>query len=412
MRERAVVNDEVLVKVEGVSKKFCRSLKRSLWYGVQDVVTEVLGREGNHDELRKNEFWAVQDVSFELNRGECLGLIGPNGAGKSTLLKMLNGLVKPDKGRITMRGRIGALIELGAGFNPILTGRENVYINGSVLGFSKKEIDHRFDAIVDFAEIEEFIDTPVQNYSSGMKVRLGFAVCGQMEPDVLIIDEVLAVGDAAFRMKCLNQILRVSQDCAAIVVSHSMPMISRLSTHAISMSSGEVEYSGESVNVAIEKYLGHVDSTEKGEFSSIGISLSEFRINDARPPEPTFGYRVESGSAVSGEITFEVKQPCPPSYVDLTFMDMEGRPVAQSFSLMSNFKVPASDKQLRIRFEITSLTLNPGRYIVQLGLVEALEHGGRGTIFYRNLDVSTVTVSGLVVGWAPVQLAGRWEMFG
>jgi len=134
------MSDDVLVKVEGVSKKFCRSLKRSLWYGVQDVASEMLGREGHHDALRKNEFWAVNDVSFELKRGECLGLIGPNGAGKSTLLKMLNGLVKPDQGRITMRGRVGALIELGAGFNPILTARENVYVNGSVLGFTKKEI--------------------------------------------------------------------------------------------------------------------------------------------------------------------------------------------------------------------------------------------------------------------------------
>ena len=191
------MDDEVLVKVEGVSKKFCRDLKRSLWYGMKDISSELFGIHQN-GQLRKNEFWAVNDVNFELKRGECLGLIGHNGAGKSTLLKMLNGLIKPDKGTITMQGRIGALIELGAGFNPILTGRENIYNNGAVLGFSKKEIDEKFDAIVDFAEIDEFIDTPVQNYSSGMKVRLGFAVAAQMEPDVLIIDEVLAVGDIGF----------------------------------------------------------------------------------------------------------------------------------------------------------------------------------------------------------------------
>ena len=220
------MSDEVLVKVEGVSKKFCRSLKRSLWYGVQDVTSELMGRPGGHDELRKNEFWAVNDVSFELKRGECLGLIGPNGAGKSTLLKMLNGLVKPDRGRITMRGRIGALIELGAGFNPILTARENIYINGSVLGFGKKEIDSKFDAIVDFAEIEEFIDTPVQNYSSGMKVRLGFAVAAQMEPDVLMIDEVLAVGDVGFQIKCLNALRGIAGDSAIILVSHTMQQVS------------------------------------------------------------------------------------------------------------------------------------------------------------------------------------------
>ena len=192
------MKNDVLVKVEGVSKKFCRNLKRSLWYGVKDISSELFGSTKN-SQLRPKEFWAVDDVSFELKRGECLGLIGHNGAGKSTLLKMLNGLIKPDKGKITMKGRIGALIELGAGFNPILTGRENIYNNGAVLGFSKKEIDAKFDAIIEFAEIDDFIDTPVQNYSSGMKVRLGFAVAAQMEPDVLIIDEVLAVGDVGFR---------------------------------------------------------------------------------------------------------------------------------------------------------------------------------------------------------------------
>ena len=274
--------DEVLVRVEGVSKKFCRSLKKSLWYGVCDIASELnpFGRtrafansnqslttedtestEGNtgvnqltdsaeffeghsqaglqmdsekltsirsanescasgeqigsdsesvliseicgkkmadgrdREGLRDGEFWAVQDVSFELRRGECLGLIGHNGAGKTTLLKMLNGLIKPDAGSITMRGRVGALIALGAGFNPILTGRENIYINGSVLGLTKKEIDAKIDEIIDFAEIREFIDMPVQSYSSGMSVRLGFAVAANLEPDILILDEVLAVGD-------------------------------------------------------------------------------------------------------------------------------------------------------------------------------------------------------------------------
>jgi ABC-type glutathione transport system ATPase component len=220
--------DDVLVKVEGVSKKFCRSLKKSLWYGVCDIAGELLpGRKrqrvagselrvageaeeavagsgllvagentsavggdraagdsgpatsypplvtptadhaARDEDLRDGEFWAVKDVSFELRRGECLGLIGHNGAGKTTLLKMLNGLIKPDAGSITMRGRVGALIALGAGFNPILTGRENTYINGSVLGLTKKEIDAKIDEIIDFAEIREFIDMPVQSYSSG-----------------------------------------------------------------------------------------------------------------------------------------------------------------------------------------------------------------------------------------------------
>ena len=192
--------EEVLVKAENLSKKFCKDLKTSLWYGLQDLLP---GRHKDREEtrLRPKEFWALKDINFELRRGECLGLIGHNGAGKSTLLKILNGLINPDAGQVTMRGRVGALIELGAGFNPILTGRENIYNNGAVLGFTRKEINEKIEAIIDFAEIRDFIDMPVQNYSSGMKVRLGFSVAAQMEPDVLIIDEVLAVGDIGFRHK-------------------------------------------------------------------------------------------------------------------------------------------------------------------------------------------------------------------
>ena len=157
------MDDAPLIKVEGVSKKFCLSLKKSLWYGLKDMGNELVGRRhGGDGGLRPKEFWAVKDVGFELKRGDCLGLIGRNGAGKTTLLKMLNGLIKPDAGRIEMRGRVGALIALGAGFNPVLTGRENIYTNASVLGLSKKEIDAKIDEIIDFAEIGDFMDTPVQ----------------------------------------------------------------------------------------------------------------------------------------------------------------------------------------------------------------------------------------------------------
>src|SRR5688572_2013798 len=211
---------EVLVRVEGVSKKYCRDLKRSLWYGLKDTAADLVGRSSS-DGLRPDEFWAVDGVSLELARGECLGLIGRNGAGKTTLLKMLNGLMKPDTGRIEMRGRVGALIALGAGFSPILTGRENVYVNGAVLGLSKREIDEKFDEIVDFAEIGDFIDAPVQSYSSGMQVRLGFAVASHINPDILLVDEVLAVGDAGFKIRCYNKMFEIRDRTAIIFVSHS-----------------------------------------------------------------------------------------------------------------------------------------------------------------------------------------------
>src|SRR4030095_6850743 len=175
------MSNQVLIKVEGVKKKFCRRFRRSLHYGVRDIATNLVGRTPSL-KLRPEEFYAIDDVSFELHQGECLGLIGRNGAGKTTLLKMLNGLIKPDAGQITVRGRMGALIALGAGFNPILSGRENIYVNGSILGMRKAEISAKLDSIIDFAELREFIDTPVQSYSSGMSVRLGFAVAVHCRP--------------------------------------------------------------------------------------------------------------------------------------------------------------------------------------------------------------------------------------
>ncbi len=249
-------NNEILVKCENVSKKFSKDFKRSLIYGLKDVMgVGVSKKNSHHNKLRESEFWAVKDISFELRRGECLGLIGHNGAGKSTLLKMLNGLINPDQGKITMRGRIGALIELGAGFNPLLTGRENIYNNGAILGFTREEIDNKIQAIIDFSEIGDFIDAPVQNYSSGMKVRLGFAVAAQMEPDVLIIDEVLAVGDVGFRLKCFNAIGEIMKNAAVIFVSHAMPQVYRICTSVMLMDHGLNVYHSNIIGKGIDKYF-------------------------------------------------------------------------------------------------------------------------------------------------------------
>jgi len=268
-------HDEVLVRVEGVSKKFCRSLKQSLWYGVRDIAAEmnpfariIAGDDKSeagdlspprNEELRPGEFWAVRDVSFELRRGECLGLIGHNGAGKTTLLKMLNGLILPDKGKIEMRGRVGALIALGAGFNPILSGRENIYVNGAVLGLSKREIDKKFDEIVAFSEINDAIDSPVQSYSSGMQVRLGFAVATALQPDILIVDEVLAVGDLNFRWKCIQRMLTLrASGVSILLISHNAADLMRTCDRGLMLDNGEMSYDGE-----ISEALHHYESARR-----------------------------------------------------------------------------------------------------------------------------------------------------
>jgi lipopolysaccharide transport system ATP-binding protein len=257
---------EVLIKVEKASKRFCRSLKRSLWYGLQDLGSEIGGRRhgggfglpqcSSDVQLRRDEFWAVKDVSFELRRGECLGLIGRNGAGKTTLLRMLNGLIKPDSGQIEMRGSLGALIALGAGFNPSLTGRENIYTNASVLGFSKDQVSARLTEILEFSELEEFIDTPVQSYSSGMIVRLGFSVATCLiQPDILLLDEVLAVGDIGFTIKCLNKMRDIAPRSAICFVTHSMQYVSSFCNRVMVMSGGETIEDSLNISKAVDSYF-------------------------------------------------------------------------------------------------------------------------------------------------------------
>ncbi|MBN1474989.1 MAG: ABC transporter ATP-binding protein [Syntrophaceae bacterium] len=269
------MNDDILIKVEGVSKKFCRSLKKSLWYGIKDIASEALGRGDWHNRLRPEEFWAVHDVSFELKRGECTGLIGRNGAGKTTLLKMLNGLIKPDKGRIEILGRVGALIALGAGFNPILTGRENIYVNGSILGLSKREIDAKLEEIIDFSEIGDFIDSPVQSYSSGMHVRLGFSVATVLDPDVLLLDEVLAVGDTRFQAKCLQRIKAVRYNGGGILlVTHILEHVAHYCDRAILLDKGNLIMDSDT-STALDNYVRNVGT----EYRNISEDIPKIKTN-------------------------------------------------------------------------------------------------------------------------------------
>ena len=258
-------DNEVVLSVEGVSKKFCRDLKRSLFYGVQDIASELTGTRQKSDRLRTKEFWALDNISFQLKKGEAVGLIGKNGSGKSTLLRIIAGLIKPDLGTVKIRGRVAPLIALGAGFNPILTGRENIYVNMSILGLTTKEIDERFDDVVEFAEIGEAIDSPVQTYSSGMAARLGFASAIHTEPDILLVDEVLAVGDANFQSKCYRRLAQLKQKSTSfIIVAHNPEAIYSTSDSAVYLSKGKYILSGDVVSVMsrYEQDICYEDNTQ------------------------------------------------------------------------------------------------------------------------------------------------------
>lgn len=398
------MDDEILIKVENVSKKYCRDLKRSLWYGLQDIASEVLAGRRHNAELRPDEFWSVDNVSFELRRGECLGLIGPNGAGKSTLLKMLNGLLKPDRGRIELRGRVGALIELSAGFNPILTGRENIYSRGAILGFTKAEIDRKLDAIIEFSELKEFIDTPVINYSSGMRVRLGFAVAAQMEPDVLLLDEVLAVGDVGFRAKCFNAIYKMIKNAAVILVTHTMPQVSRVCSDIMVMNHGKCEFQGKDVPKGIDLFYTFFKG-EESSFSGSGravVHQIELESNDKKDIE-SINYLDELSIHIDATIDTTVKSPT----IAVAIMSQELQHVAQCISSFNGVEIANTGERMKVVLNLGKLNFNPGIYSIAI----TINSENLGEVLCRYDNIKKFRVVGQQYGYAPVLIEGEWKVF-
>jgi lipopolysaccharide transport system ATP-binding protein len=247
---------ESIIKVEGLGKKY--TLNTSVEPQSDLLVSKFFSQLKNLKNITnkkvKEEFWALKDISFEINQGDRVGIIGRNGAGKSTLLKILSRITPPAKGRIELNGRIASLLEVGTGFHGDLSGRENIYLNGSILGMTKKEIDSKFDEIVAFSEVEKFLDTPVKRYSSGMYVRLAFSVAAHLDSDVLIVDEVLAVGDSVFQRRCIDKMMAIANDGKTLFfVSHNLSSVSALCDRAILLDKGQLIADG-SVNSTIEKY--------------------------------------------------------------------------------------------------------------------------------------------------------------
>jgi len=405
MAETNSTNNDIMVTVEHVSKKFCRYLQPSMWYGIQDIARNMLGMGTRPEKLRKHEFWAVDDISLTLRRGETLGIIGPNGSGKSTMLKMLSGIYMPDRGRIEVRGRVGGIIELAAGFHPMLTGRENIYVNAAILGMSRDEIARKFDDIVAFANIGDFLDTPVKYYSSGMFVRLGFAVATAREPDILLVDEVLAVGDVGFRAKCYNRITEMSKNCAVIIVSHSMDNIARMCSKCVVLHQGHNVFQG-AAEEAIQHYFSLFADEKSGIQAPVGsgeASIERFELYGATSDKKTtFQY----GEPLTISFDTKVAPRHDTFLISLTIVNQERQLVAQCHSGYNDAVLKNNGLPMNIRLSIPQLLLNPGKYAIN---IIVFDNTNREYLAWY-LSIKELTVTGDFVGGAAVQLIGEWDI--
>lgn len=401
--------NEILISANNVSKKFCRDLRTSLRYGIRDLLVSYTGMANRAGAvLREREFWAVQDVSFKVRRGECLGLIGHNGSGKSTLLKMLNGILRPDKGRIEMRGRVGALIELGAGFNPVLTGRENIFNNGALLGMSRSDVRSKIEEIVEFSELDEFIDSPVSFYSSGMRMRLGFSIAVHSDPDILLLDEVLAVGDLGFALKCYNKMDELQQKTAMVFVSHSMPKIARMATGIVVMKEGRSINPSFDVSEGISQYYDAQNFTpgqryESGVAELIGIALR----SGERGSQAGKIFALSEEETLKIDLTIKLHRPVQNPKLWLVFLDREQRGFAEVGNFDKFHSGPLSQGLFSCSIELERLSLNPGLYSITLGLHEEAVSGRHQLL--RIQSAVYFKMNGDKQGWVPIQLPTRWQ---
>jgi lipopolysaccharide transport system ATP-binding protein len=343
---------------------------------MQDAAVRVegLGKRYRIGERgRTRDFWALRDVSFQVEQGEALGIIGPNGAGKSTLLKILSRITEPSEGRAELSGRISSLLEVGTGFHPELTGRENVYLNGAILGMKRAEIQVRFDEIVEFSGVENFIDTPVKRYSSGMRVRLAFAVAAYLQPEILIVDEVLAVGDARFQDKCLGRMKTVAGEGRTVLfVSHNMAAVEGLCSRALRLDDGRICDSGDAGDV-VRGYLSEIapecaSSYYSRETVDARAWIEEATLTDAQGREvgqfgmsETVHLRLQLRVAEASHYTMSVQ-----------VKESNGSPVAHFPNEDAHCEIPGKPGVYEIAVELPALNLYPGRYLVRLAVTDVV----------------------------------------
>lgn len=370
-----------MIQVNQLGKKYLlRHQQTQPYIALRDVITNsvksiarrVLQPRRSHPAPDREEFWALQDVSFEVNQGDRVGIIGRNGAGKSTLLKLLSRITEPTTGQIVLNGRVASLLEVGTGFHPELTGRENIYLNGAILGMSKVEIKRKFDEIVAFAEVEKFLDTPVKHYSSGMYVRLAFAVAAHLEPEILIVDEVLAVGDAIFQKKCLGKMEDVSKSGKTLLfVSHQMGMVSQLCNQAIWLEKGKIIQRGNPQSV-IPLYLKHGFFSQQNSFvrSDAVINQKSIFIAEAKTLNSLEQAATEFGhiEPIYLQVKCVVKQAKADVLIGVAVKDRLGRKVFTSQAPLYPKIINSGVASLMATMKIPANLLTPGQYFFLISL--------------------------------------------
>jgi lipopolysaccharide transport system ATP-binding protein len=376
---------DTIIRVENLSKKYVishqqevgqyRTLRDLISNGTKSLSRKLLALDKQRDiNPAYEEFWALKDVSFEIKQGDRVGIIGRNGAGKSTLLKILSRITEPTQGKISIKGRVASLLEVGTGFHPELTGRENIYLNGAILGMGKSEIKRKFDEIVDFSEVEKFLDTPVKRYSSGMYVRLAFAVAAHLEPEILIVDEVLAVGDASFQKKCLGKMQHISEDQGRTVlfVSHNREAIQRLCSTCILLDRGTLVSYGETLHT-ITQYLS--EETFRAEPRTwinltdahrIGTGEVRFKSAQYSGPNPSLFFNAYPDGSLDFLLSIESNSSTSIGSLAVVIYDQDNNKLVNADTISHGQRIYVNKGHNNIRLRIKELHLNPGIYVIGL----------------------------------------------
>jgi lipopolysaccharide transport system ATP-binding protein len=398
---------EAVIQVDHVWKKFRRGeMHDSLRDLIPAVVKGVLRRATGTAELKKEEFWALRDLTFEVPRGQSLGVIGPNGAGKSTLLKTLTKVLRPNRGTCQIHGRVSALIEVGAGFHPDLTGRENMALSGAILGMTQQEIKAKEESIIDFAGIPEFIDTPVKRYSSGMTARLGFAIAAHLEPDVLLVDEVLSVGDARFRDKCIRHMknLMTSNNVTVVFISHILDQVQALCPNTLVLNKGQAVFMGptsQAVRVYLDLLANDDQKPAKGQ-GAADIDVSDIKVLNSQGQD---ALEVGLCEPMSVQFTVELRTPMPHVYGQINITSINGTFLSVDNSIAQKVTLPNKETgRWTFTCHLPANPLGQGEYQIGLKVFQ------RDTLVWGTTQPRIVSVRGGNQRGCLVHLGGKWTL--